>query len=128
MATRQHGAQHGNSLRFIVFDTNQHFPRLQNMREDADAFHYLRGAVLHQTVIGGDIGFTFGGVDNQRLDLIATAAQFDPGREACATQTSNAELMNAFDKRFTAAGAVVAPAVTFDPAVFAIGFNNDAQL
>jgi hypothetical protein len=74
------------------------------VREDADAFHHLRGAILHQTVVGGDIGFAFGGVDNQRLNFIAAAAQFDAGREARAAQTGNAELMNTLDKRFAAAG------------------------
>lgn len=81
MATRQHGAQHGDSLRFIVFDTNQHFSRLQNMREDTDAFHYLSGAILHQTIVGGDIRLALCGIDNQRLDFIATAAQLDAGRK-----------------------------------------------
>ena len=98
------------------------------MREDADAFHHLGGTVLHQTIVGGDVRFAFGGVDNQRLNVIATAAQLDAGREACATQASNAELMNAFDKRLAAAGAVVTPAIAVDPAVFAVGFNYHAQL
>ncbi len=128
MATRQHGAQHGDSLRFIVFDTNQHFSRLQNMREDTDAFHYLSGAILHQTIVGGDIRLALCGIDNQRLDFIATAAQLDAGREAGAAQPGNAELVNALDKRFAALAAVVAPAVTFDPAIFAVGFNDHAQL
>ena len=128
VTARQHGAQHRNGLRFIVFDTNQHFPRLKNVRQDADAFHHLSGAILHQTIVGGDIGLALGGVDNQRLDVIATAAQLNAGREARAAQPGDAELMNTLDKRFAALAAVIAPAVTFNPAVFAVGFNDHAQL
>ena len=127
VATGEHRAQHGNGLRFVILNANQHFTGLQHMGEDTDPLHDLRGAVLHQAVIGGDIGFAFGGVDNQGLNFIAATAQFDAGREPCATQPGNAELMNTVDKRFPAAGAVVAPAITLDPAVFAVGFNNDAQ-
>lgn len=128
VATGQHGAQHRDSLRFIVFDTDQHFPRLQNVRQDADAFHHLGGAVLHQTIVSGNVRFAFGGVDNQRLNIIATAAQLDACREACAAEAGNAELMNTFDECFAALAAVIAPAITVDPAVFTVGFNNHAQL
>ncbi len=97
------------------------------MREDADAFHHLGGAVLHQTIVGGDVWLALGGVDNQRLNLIATAAQLDAGREARAAKPRDAELMNTLDERFAALAAVVAPAVTINPAIFAVGFNNHAQ-
>ncbi len=97
------------------------------MRKDADAFHHLGGAILHQTIVGGDVRLAFGGVDNQRLNLIATAAQLDAGREARAAKPGDAELMNTLDERFAALAAVVAPAVTVNPAIFAVGFNNHAQ-
>ena len=128
MTARQHGAQHRDGLRLIVFDTNQHFPRLQNVRKDSDSFHHLSGAILHQTIVCGDVRLALGGIDNQRLDVIAPAAQLDAGRQARAAQPGDAELMNSLDKRFAALAAVVAPAVTIDPAVFAVGFNDHAQL
>ena len=127
MTACQYCAQHGNGLRFVIFNTNQHVARLQDVREDTDTFHYLCSTVLHQTVIGGDIWLALGGIDDQRLNFIAAAAQFGARREPCTTQTGNAELMNAFDKCFTTLGAVVAPAVTVYPAIFTVGFNNDAQ-
>jgi hypothetical protein len=74
--------------------------RLQNMGEDADAFDNLRRAILHQAVVGGDIGFAFGGVNNQRFNFIAAAAQFAAGRESRAAQPGHAELVNTLDKRF----------------------------
>ena len=128
VAVRQYRTQHRNGLRFIVLNTDQHFAGLQNMRKNANPFHHLRGTVLHQTVIGGDVRFALGGVDDQRFDFIAAAVKLSAGREACAPQTRHAELMNAFNQRFTAVGTVVAPAVTIDPAVFTIGFNDHAQL
>ena len=128
MAARQHRAQHGDGLRLVVFNADQHLFRLQNMGEDADTFDDLRGAVLHQAIVRGDVRLTFGGVDNQRLDLIATALQFVPGREARAAQTGDARLVDSGNKIFTAVAAVVAPALTFDPAIFSIGVNHHAQL
>ena len=127
VAAVEDGAQHRNSLWLVIFNANQHFARLQNMGKNADPFHDLRGAVLHQTIVGGDVGFTFCCIDDQSLNFIAAAVQFDAGREPCAAQAGNAELMNTLDKRFAAPVAVVAPAVTVYPAVFSVGFNNDAQ-
>ena len=98
------------------------------MRKNANTFHHLRGTVLHQTIIGGDVRFALGGVNNQRFDFIAAAVKLGAGREASASKTCYAKLMNAFNQRFTAAGTVVAPAVTIDPEIFPVGFNDDAQL
>ena len=84
-------------MRFVIFNTDQHFAGLQNMRENADAFYDLCRAILHQTVVGSYIRFTFRGIDDERLDLITTAAQFGPGREASAAQTRNTKLMDAFN-------------------------------
>ena len=97
------------------------------MRENANTFHHLGGAVLHQTIVCGNIRLAFSGIDNQRLYFIATATQFDTGREACAAQSGNTELMNTLDERVATPVAVVAPAVTLDPAIFTVGFNNDAE-
>ncbi|MNZ89430.1 hypothetical protein D3C78_1083550 [compost metagenome] len=60
----QHRTEHGNGLRFIIFNTDQHFAGLQNMRKNADAFYDLCRAILHQTVVGGNIRLTFCGIDD----------------------------------------------------------------
>ncbi len=127
VAARQHCTQHGDRLRFVIFNADQHFAGLQNVREDTNAFHHLRSAVLHQTIVCGNVRFTLGGVDNQRLDFVAATAQFSARREPCATQPGHAELMNTFNERLTAMSAIIAPAITFDPAVFTVGFNDNAQ-
>ena len=124
----EHRPQHRNGLRFIVFNADQHFVRLQNMREDADPVDNLRGAVLHQAVVRRDIGFAFGGVNNQRLNFIAAAAQFAAGGETGAAEACDAKLMNAFDKRFARADLIITPAIALNPAVFAVGVNDHAHL
>lgn len=45
--------------------------------KNANPFH-LRGTVLHQTVIGGDVRFALGGVDDQRFDFIAAVRSLAP--------------------------------------------------
>ena len=125
---RQHGAHHRDSLRLVVLNADQHLIGLQNMGENAHAVDNLRGAVLHQPIIGGDVGFALGGVDDKRADLVAAAAQLSAGGEACAAQPGDAELVNALNQRLGAALLPVAPAVARKPAVFAVGLKNNAHL
>ena len=73
---------------------------MQNMRQDADTLDNLRRTVLHQTIVGGDIGFTFRRVDDQRFNFVAAALQLIAGRKACAAQSSDAELVNAGNQGF----------------------------
>ena len=128
MGVAEYSPQHGDGLRLIVFNADQHLVRLQNVGEDADPFDNLRRAVLHQAVVRRDIGFALGGVNDQRFNFIAAAAQFTAGGEAGAAEAGNAKLVYALNQRFTCAGLVVAPAVAFDPAVFAVGVNDHAHL
>ena len=97
------------------------------MGQDADPFHNLRRAILHQAIVSGDIGFAFRSIDNQSIDFIAAAAQFCSRGEASAAQTGNAKLVDALNQFFTRLVVVVAPAVALDPAVFAIGVDNNAE-
>ncbi len=125
---RQHRPQHRDSLRLVIFNTNQYLTRLKNMRKDPNALNDLRGAVLHQAIVGGDIRLALGGVNNQRFDFIPAALQFIAGREACAAEARYAKLVDTLNQLGAGAGAIVAPAVALDPAVFAISINDDAQL
>ncbi len=92
------------------------------MRKDTDALDDLRGAVLHQAIVSGDIRLALCGVD-----FIPAAQQFITGREACTAKASYAKLVDTFDQFGTGTGAIVAPAVALNPAVFAVSINNDAQ-
>ena len=101
---------------------------MQNMRQDADTLDNLRRTILHQTIVGGDIGFTFRRVDDQRFNLVAAALQFIAGWKASAAQSRDAELVNALDEGFAALRTVILPAFAFNPAVFAVGIDDHAQL
>ena len=98
------------------------------MGEDADAGDNLRGAILHQAIVGGNIGFAFSGVNNQGFNFVAAAAQFAAGRESRAAQSGHAELMNTLDERFAGLVCIITPAVALNPPVFAVGIDNDAHL
>ena len=124
MLAVQHGAHHRDRLRLVIFDADQHFARLKNMRKNTHTVDNLRGAILHQAVIGGDIWLALRGIDNQRFDFIAAALKLSAGRESRAAKPCDAELMNTFDQRFAAAALVVAPAVAGNPPVFAVGVDN----
>ena len=75
MAARQHCPQHGDGLRFVVFNADQRLARLQNVHQDAHAFNNLRRALLHQTVVGSDIRLAFSRVDDECFNAIAAAFQ-----------------------------------------------------
>ena len=97
------------------------------MGKDANTLDDLRRAILHQTVVGGNIGFALGGVDNECVDFVAAAAQLGTGRETRAAQSGHAKLVNTLNQRFAGFILVIVPAIAFNPAVFAIGINNDAH-
>jgi hypothetical protein len=69
------------------------------MGQDADTFDNLRGAILHQAVVGGDIGFAFGGVDNQVSILSPPPRSLLPVGNP-APPSRHAKLMNTLDQRF----------------------------
>ena len=83
--TAQSMLQRRNRFGFIIFDANQHALCLQYPGEDATSLQHFSRAVLHQTVIGSDVRFTLGGVDNQGFHPAQSTAQFSGGREACTT-------------------------------------------
>ena len=128
MAAREHRTHHGDRLRLVIFNADQHLTGLKDMRQNAHTFHNLRCAILHQAVVGGNVGFALRRVDNQRVDLIPAALQFRGGRETGSAKPGDAKLMNPLDQGFIAVCAVIRPAFAGDPAIFPIGINNDAHL
>ncbi len=124
----QHRPQHRNGLRLVIFDADQYLTRLENLREDTNTLDDLRGTVLHQAIVSGNVRLAFGGINNQRFDFIAAALQFIAGWEARAAEARHAKLMDALNQLGAGAGAIVAPAVALNPAVFTVGIDNHAQL
>ena len=97
------------------------------MGKDTNTLNDLRRAILHQTVIGGDVGLALGGVDNECVDFVAAAAQLGAGRETRAAQSGHAKLVNTLNQRFAGFILIIVPPIALNPAVFAIGINNDAH-
>ena len=83
------------------------------MGKDANTLDDLRRAILHQTVVGGNIGFALGGVDNECVDFVAAAAQLGAGRETRAAQSGHAKLVNTLNQRFAGFILVIVPAIAF---------------
>ena len=101
---------------------------MKNVGQNADAFHHLSCTILHQAIVSGNVGLTFRSVDDQCFNFIAAALQFYASRETSTAQSGNAELMNTGNKLFSAAGTIVSPAFTLNPAIFAISIDYDAEL
>ena len=56
------------------------------MLDDFYAGDNFIGALTHQHVVAGDVGFALGSIDNQRVyRRLAVAAQFDVARKSGAT-------------------------------------------
>ncbi len=120
--------QRGDRFRLIVFDADQHALGLQHPGEDAAAFQHFGGIILHQAIVGGDIGLALGGVDNQGFHPAQAAAQLGAGGKARAAKTGNAGVMNALHNGGTLALAVVRHRLELRPAVLAVRRHKNTQL
>ena len=120
----QRRPQCGNRLRLIVLNTDQHPFSLKDPRQNAAADQNLVGAVLHQPVVGGNIGFTLRRVDNQRINPVQATFQFGCGREARTAQPGNAGLVHARNQIAALKLTVVADRLPLNPAIFAVRLNE----
>ncbi len=119
--------QRGDSLRLVIFNADQHALRLQHPGEDTAAFQHLGGAILHQTIVGGDIRLALGGIDDQGIDAVKTAFQLAGGRKAGAAQAGDAGIVNALHDCGAILFAIVGQRFTRDPAIFAVRRNENAD-
>ena len=120
--------QRRDCLRFIVFDADQRELGLQNVLQDLRAFNDLIGMFLHQTVVGGNVRLTLGGVEDQRFHAAHAALQFAGGRKTCAAQAGDASLMNTLNQFRGGRLAIVRHRIALAPAVFPVCLDNHAQL
>ncbi len=120
--------QRRDRLRFVVFDADQRDLGLQNMLQDLRAFNDLIGMFLHQAIVGGDVRFALGGVEDQRFHAAHAALQLAGGWETGAAQTGDAGLMNTLNQIRGGRLAVVSHRIALAPAVFAVRLDNHAQL
>ena len=119
--------QRRDRLRFIVFDADQRDLGLQNVLQDLRAFDDLVGMFLHQAIVGGDVRFALGGVEDQRFHAAHAALQFAGGRETGAAQTGDAGLMNTLNQLCGGRLAIVRHRIALAPAVFPVRLDNHAQ-
>lgn len=94
------------------------------MSEDVDIFDNLCCVVLYQVVICCDIGFVFGGVNDQCFNFIFVIVQFIVGGEVCVVEVSNVKLVDMFDQCFMCVGLIVVLVIVFDLVVFVVGVND----
>ncbi|MCY1532733.1 hypothetical protein D9M68_680210 [compost metagenome] len=89
-ALAQGRAQCGYGFGLVVLDADQHLVRLDQLGEDVDAGDQLFGALAHQQIVGGDIGFALGAVDHQGMDLLGRpGVELDRRGEAGAAQAAD---------------------------------------
>ena len=62
---------------------------IQQVAQDFRAVHDLRGAFAHQHVVAGDVGFAFGAVEDQGVDLLLADTQLDVAGEYRAAQADD---------------------------------------
>ncbi len=120
--------QRGNRLRFVVFDTNEHLLCLQNKRQNAAAFQHFPGAVLHQSVIGRDVGFTLSCIDNQCIHAAQAALQLGGGRETGPAQARDAGLMNLLHQLAALNAAIITEWTLLNPAILSVRRHKQAHL
>ncbi len=101
---------------------------MQQMVEDIDPLRDLLRTLLHQTIVGGDVGLALGGVDNQGVDAAQTALQFGGGGKAGAAQSGDAGLMQMLNQFGRRCLTVIGERATFAPAVLTVGNDNNAKL
>ena len=88
---RDGGPDTGDGVRFVVFDADEDRLRRNDLRQNLGALNEFFCLTLHQCVIGGDVGFTFGAVDQQRLNRSRRPrTQFYSGGKAGAAHARNA--------------------------------------
>ena len=87
----------GDRFGFVVLNGDEHQTWFEDMAQHRYALGNAVRLFLHQTVIAGDIGFTFGTVDDQDFHFLAAGSQFDIGREARAAEPGNPRFVDALD-------------------------------
>ena len=113
---------------FVVFHPDQGQLGLEQMLEHPDAVHDLVGILLHQSIVGADIGFALQPVDDEDLGQLTATVQLAVGREHGAAEARNAGLLDAFQQLAPLQIPVVAAALPLTPGIFPIRGERDAEI
>ncbi len=114
--------------RLVVFHSDQRQLGLEQVLEHPDAVHDLVGILLHQPVIGGDVGLALQPVDDQDLGQLTAAIELAVGREHGAAEARDTGLLDALEQLAPLQIPVVAAALTLAPGIFAIRGEGDAEI
>ena len=117
-----HGLLHSRQGdRLIVLDSEQNFLGVDNMGKDFGSLDNGGGVDLHQGIIGTDIGFAFGAVNDQRANgLGGRAVEFDRSRKARPAHAGNARQADSANKRGPIDLPPVGQPLERDPVVVAV--------
>ena len=88
----------------------------------------LLGTLTHQAIIGGDVGLAFHRIDQQLFHALMVAQVYlDAGGETRAAHAGDARVADQVDQLGRAFFGVVGNTLMFNPLVFAIRVDDDAD-
>ena len=102
IACFQLGLQRVCRLRFIVFDADISLIETEDFHDDAKTCKHLFRHLPHEPVVGCNVGFALGGVDNDGVNFADTAGNLHMGGEGSAAHTGDACLVNDLRELFRA--------------------------
>ncbi len=114
--------------RLVVFHPDQGQLGLEQMLEHPDAVHDLVGILLHQPIVGADVGLALQSVDDQDLGQLTAPVQLAVGREHGAAEARDAGLLDTFQQLAPLQIPVVAAALALTPGIFLIRGEGDAEI
>ena len=122
----QRAAHGGDGFGLIVFDADQHLIRLDQLHQNVDTADHLVGAFAHEKIVGADIGFALGAIDDQRMDLLRwPRVEFHCGGEARTAQTADPCLANQLNQSAAFQVTIVRLWRQCDPFIQPIAVDDD---
>ena len=98
---------------------------MQDMAEEQGARDQFGGAHLHQHIVGGDVGFTFGAVEDQGVDHLGRFGRELHRRwKTCTTQASHTGRANFIEQGQAVEAAVIFARGELNPLVFAVRLDH----
>ena len=96
------------------------------MLEYLDAGDHLRGFLAHQQIVGGDIGFALGAIDDQRTNgLRGRCGQLHRSRKARAAEATDSGFADDVQQLGRWQLAVVRSRLQLGPFVVTVGFDDN---
>ncbi len=117
-----------DGFRLVVFHPDQGELGFEQVLEYPDAIHDFVGVLLHQPIVGGDVGLALQPVDDQDLGELAATIKLAVGREDGAPEACDARLLDALEQLAPFQIPVVGFASALAPGILAIRGEGDAKI